>query len=153
MALIRDMITLIRNSPKRLSWFRAFQGKETPALRPLCLTRWTITTASLQSIASNYSALVEFLEDLCLNDRGEAGGKANALLLHLQKFSIFFSLKLMLKFFSRMEAVSAALQKSQLHIQKARLMIDTLREVIKCLREGFQECWENTIAAAHDLNL
>jgi len=154
MALIRDMITLIRNSPKRLTWFQEFQGKEAPSLRPLCPTRWTVKTASLQSIASNYSALMEFLEDLCLNDKGDAGGKANGLLLHLQKFSTFFSLKLMLKFFSRMETVNAALQKSQLHLQKARQMVDTLREDIVCLREeGFQEFWENTTAAAHDLNV
>lgn len=153
MVLIRDMITLIRNSPKRLSWFKEFQNKDAPSLRPLCPTRWTVKTASLQSIASNYSALMEFLEDLSVNDKGDAGGRANGLLLHLQKFSTFFSLKLMLKFFSRMETVNTALQKSQLHLQSAKQMIDTLREDLKFLRERFRDFWENTTTAAHDLNL
>ncbi|XP_063747545.1 zinc finger MYM-type protein 1-like [Eleginops maclovinus] len=123
MVLIRDMVTLIRNSPKRLTWFQEFQGKDASSLKPLCPTRWTMTTASLQAIASNYSALLEFLEDLSLNEKGDAG-------------------------------VNAALQKRSLHLQKARQMVDTLREDIKCLREeGFQGFWENTTAAAHDLNL
>lgn len=123
-------------------------------MRPLCPTRWTMKTASLQSIASNYSALMGFLEDLCLNDKGDAGGKANGLLLLLHKFSTFFSLKLMLKFFLHMETFNIALQKSQLQLQKARQMVDTLREDITWLcEEGFQEFWENTTTAAHDLNL
>lgn len=154
MSLIRDLITLIRHSPKRLTWFQEFQSKGTPALRPLCPTRWTLTTASLQSIADNYSALLDFLEDLSLNDRSEAGGKANGLHLSLQKFGTFFVLKVMLKFFSRVETVSVALQKRELHMQKARQMIDTLRDDIKSFRsEGFTALWQSTVAAASDLQL
>lgn len=95
--------------------------------------------ASLQSIALNYSALLEFMEDLSLNDKKDAGGKASSILVHLQKFSTFFTLKTMLKFFSHMGTVNAALQKSQLHLQRARQMIETLREDIESLCEGFQE--------------
>lgn len=86
MTLILELITLTRNSPKRLAWFQMFQGKEATSLKPLCPTRWTVKAASLQSIASNYSALIEFLEDLGSNEKGDAGGKANGLLVHLQKF-------------------------------------------------------------------
>lgn len=93
------------------------------------------------------------MEDMSLNERGDAGGKVRSVLLHLQKFSTFFSLKLMLNF-SRMETVNTALQKNQLYLQKATQMVDTLREDIKCLcAEGIQEFWENTTAAAHDLHL
>lgn len=151
--LIRELITLIRNSPKRLAWFQEFQGKEAPSLKPLCPTRWTVRAASLQSIASNYSALIDFLEDLSSNEKGEAGGKASGLLVHLQKFGTFFSLKVMLNFFTRMETVSTALQKRQLHIQNAREMIDTLRGDMKALREGFAEFWTNTTVAADELGL
>ncbi|XP_053181589.1 uncharacterized protein LOC128364997 [Scomber japonicus] len=41
MSLIRDLITLIRNSPKRLAWFQEFQSADAPSVRPLCPTRWT----------------------------------------------------------------------------------------------------------------
>lgn len=102
------MVTLIRNLSKRLAWFQEFQDKDAPSLRPLCPTRWTLKTALLQAIASNYSVLLEFMKDMSLNERGDAGD-AHGLLLHLQKFSTFFSLKLMLKFFSHMETVNTAL--------------------------------------------
>ncbi|KAK7925889.1 hypothetical protein WMY93_008199 [Mugilogobius chulae] len=154
MTLIRDLITLIRNSPKRLAWFQQFQRKDSPSLRPLCPTRWTLTTASLRSIAGNYGALLTFLEDLALNDKSETGGKANGLAINLQKFGTYFSLHLMLKFFSRVETVSIALQKKQLHMQKARQMIDTLRDDIKSFRqEGFSQLWKDTVAAASELQL
>lgn len=109
--------------------------------------------ASLQSIADNYSALMDFLEDMSANEKGDAGGKASGLLVNLQKFGTFFSLRLMLSFFSRVETVNVALQKRQLHIQSAREMIDTLRGDLKAIREAFGEFWENTTAAADDMGL
>ncbi|CAL9706391.1 unnamed protein product [Knipowitschia caucasica] len=155
MSLIRDLVTLIRQSPKRLFWFQQIQTKDSPALRPLCPTRWTMTTASLRSIADNYSALLLFLEDLAQNDRGDAGGKANGLLLNLQKFGTFFSLNLMLKFFSRIETVSVALQKRQLHMQKAMQIIDTLRDDMKSFRQeaSFTTLWQSVVGEASDLHL
>ena len=134
MSLIRDLITLIRNSPKRLAWFQHFQSADGPSLRPLCPTRWTVKAASLQSIYSNYSALLEFLDNLSSEDKGDAGGKANGLLQHLQKFSTFFSLKLMLMFFLLAETANRALQHSQLHSQKALQLIEMLRQDINHLR-------------------
>ncbi|CAK6966905.1 unnamed protein product [Scomber scombrus] len=153
MSLIRELITFIRNSPKRLAWFKEFQGTEAPQLRPLCPTRWTVRAASLQSIATNYSALMDFLEDMSANEKGDAGGKASGLFVNLQKFGTFFSLRSMLTFFSRVEAVNVALQKRQLHTQSAREMIDTLRGDLKAIREAFGEFWENTTAAADDMGL
>lgn len=90
MTPIRESITLIRNSPKRLAWFQMCQGKEAPSLKPLCLMHWTVKAASVQSIASNYSALIDFLEGLSSNKKGDAGGKAKGLLVYLQKFGTFF---------------------------------------------------------------
>uniref|UniRef100_A0A3B4UR12 TTF-type domain-containing protein n=1 Tax=Seriola dumerili TaxID=41447 RepID=A0A3B4UR12_SERDU len=154
MSLIRELITLIQNSPKRLAWFQDFQSADGPSLRPLRPTRWTVKAASLQSIASNYSALVEFLDNLSSEDKSDAGGKANGLLQHLQKFSTFFSLELMLMFFLRAETANRALQHSQLHSQKALQLIELLREDIKHLREnGFEDFWKNTTAAADVLNV
>lgn len=51
LTLMRDMVTLISNSPKQLAWFQEFQDKDAPSLRSLCPTRWTLKTASLQAIA------------------------------------------------------------------------------------------------------
>ena len=152
LGIVRELITLIRDSPKRLAWFKEFQDKESPSLRPLCPTRWTVRTASLKSIESNYSALMDFLEDMYITG-GASASKANGLLLQLQKFSTFFSLQLMLTFFSRVEQVNTSLQNHQLHLQKAKEMVDKLRGTITSLKEGFQTFWESTTAAALKLEL
>lgn len=82
---------------------------------------------------------MDFLEDMSANEKGDAGGKASGLIVNLQKFGTFFSLRLMLSFFSRVEKVNVALQQRQLHIQSAREMIDTLRGDLKAIREAFGE--------------
>ena len=152
LSIVRELITLIRDSPKRLAWFKQYQDKDAPSLRPLCPTRWTVKTASLQSIASNYSALMDFLDDIG-NGGTSANAKAQGLLYHLKCFSTFFSLQLMLKFFSCVEAVNAALQNHQLHLRKAMEMVALLRGDLTSLRGDFQTFWETTTAAAKDLGL
>ena len=152
LSIVRELITLIRDSPKRLAWFKQYQDKDAPSLRPLCPTRWTVKTASLQSIASNYSALMDFLDDIG-NGGTSANAKAQGLLYHLKCFSTFFSLQLMLKFFSRVEAVNAALQNHQLHLRKAMEMVALFRGDLTSLRGDFQTFWETTTAAAKDLGL
>lgn len=92
--LIRDMATLIRNSLKRLTF-------ETIMPDALDNDNGLVTSHCLQ-------LQLEFLEDPSLNEKVNSGGKALGFLLHLQKCSTF-SLKLMLKFFSCMKTVNAAL--------------------------------------------
>ena len=55
--LLQQLVSLIRNSPKRLALFRCIQsdykmGKT--ALKPLCPTRWTVRTESIDSVMKNY---------------------------------------------------------------------------------------------------
>lgn len=154
MPFIRNLITLIWNSPKRLACFQEFQSKDAPSWRPLCLTPWIGKAASLQSIASNYSGLIQFLENLCLEHEGNADGKANYLLQNLHKFSTFFSLNLILTFFLCVETAGAALRNSPLYSQKAFQLIIMLCKDIKYLCEnGFEYFWKSTNAAANALNV
>jgi hypothetical protein len=39
---MKDLINFIRESPKRLAWFKSCQEGESHSLRPLCPTRWTM---------------------------------------------------------------------------------------------------------------
>lgn len=97
---------------------------------------------------------LQFLEDLSSENTGDASNKANGLLQHQQKFSTFFSLKLMLTFFLPAETANVALQNSQLHSQKAFQLIEMLRKHIKHLHgNGFEDFWKSTNAAANLLNV
>ena len=154
MSSIRDLITLIRNPPKWLAWFQDFQSVDRLSLRPLCPTRWTVKAVLLQSISSNYSALLEFIDNLSSEDKGDAGGKANGLLQHLQKFSTFFFTEADVDVFFTCRNSQLRTAHSQLHSQKTLQHIEMLQQDIKHLREnGYEDIWQNTTVAADILNV
>uniref|UniRef100_H3B1Z5 TTF-type domain-containing protein n=1 Tax=Latimeria chalumnae TaxID=7897 RepID=H3B1Z5_LATCH len=135
LTLIRELISLAKSSPKRLAWFKEFQRADKETLRSFCPTRWTLRAALLQSVASNYSELLEFLEELSVHDKSDAGD--------LQKFDTYFTA----------ETVNTALQSHTLHFHQAELKIKTLKENISQLREGFTEFWSKTTKTAERLDL
>ncbi|XP_066587629.1 zinc finger MYM-type protein 1-like [Prorops nasuta] len=61
---IKDLITFIRESPKRLGEFKNLKVQneldDNINLRTFCPTRWTVRIASLKSIRSNYEMLLKF---------------------------------------------------------------------------------------------
>lgn len=125
MTLISQLITLIRNSPKRLVWFQESQDKEAPCLKPLCpMCKGTSLTDSALHRSSN--------------EKGEAGrrGKTSGRFVRLQEFRTFCSLKLRVNFFSRFETVRVVLQK---------LHHDTLRSNMQVLWEEFTEFWKTRL--------
>lgn len=64
--LCREIINLIRFSPKRLHLFSSnlqASGSGT-ALKPLCPTRWTARTAAIDAILKDYTLLMETLEEM-----------------------------------------------------------------------------------------
>ncbi|XP_022159917.1 zinc finger MYM-type protein 1-like [Myzus persicae] len=64
---IRELITFIKQSPKRLSWFKMLQTEENmTALRPFCPTRWTLRYSSLLSLSVQ---ILNTLEDIISNMR------------------------------------------------------------------------------------
>ena len=65
LALTTELGNLIRASPKRLAQFRSLQHQlapEAPHLKPLCLTRWTVRTGTIDSIIKNYDVIRQELD-------------------------------------------------------------------------------------------
>lgn len=124
-------MTLNRNSPKQLAWFQEFQSEDASSLRPLCPTRWTVKAASLQSVASNYSALIQFLEELSSENTGDANDKANGLLTYylLADVDIF-----------------SACRNGQCHTAKQPAAF-TESFPAHLHGNGFEDFWKNTNAA------
>ena len=61
LGLVGEMLQLIKYSPKRYLVFEKCQKKfspESPGLRPLCPTRWTVRTGALDIILKNYETLI-----------------------------------------------------------------------------------------------
>ena len=155
MALIQDLITFIRGSPKRLAWFAHFQndhtGAERKSLRPFCPTRWTMRLVSLQAITSNYSAILHWLQEVDEIEKNSAGVKAGGYLKSLTKFDTFFLLEVLRMVFTIIEEGSASLQGTQLNFSKAEKVISAIRQSISDARTDarFSILWQTIVASAH----
>ena len=94
------------------------EGSLTPSLRPLCPTRWTVHHSAIDSILKNYHALMTTLQRIQLGD-DEYAAKGRGLLIQMESFDIFFSLKLAYLIFSAVEQFSVNLQAKDTTIAEA----------------------------------
>ena len=113
---IREVNKLICLSLKRLTLFTSMmmQTSSTESvvkLKPLCPTRWTARTCSIDAILKDYSLLLKALEEIYLTTCDEYGLKAGGLLRALEQFSALFGLKLSHLLYSTTETVSLTLEK------------------------------------------
>ena len=95
--LVMELVQLIKWSPKRTSLFEQLKEEmspETHSLRPLCPTRWTLRTAAIHAIISNYETLYKVLDEVHSSGRHEYAMKAGRYLQQMEKFSTYFGLNL-----------------------------------------------------------
>ena len=108
---ISQLVQLKRFSPKRLNLFESIRKSVTlsesesglsPSLRPLCPTRWTVRHSAINSILKNYHNLMSSL-NIIQQGHDEDGTKGKGLLMQMESFDTFFSLKLAYLIFSAAE--------------------------------------------------
>jgi len=123
---IKDIINLIRSSPKRSQTFAWIQNGYSDqlasagkTLRPLCPTRWTTRHESIKSLLDNYSTVQETLQQVSCNETTEAGTKANGLATVMQTFQFFFALKTAGIVFEPTELLSKTLQSETMTVTAA----------------------------------
>ena len=83
-----------------------FEGEQDNSHRTLCPTRWTVRAGAMQRILDNYESLQETME---ISSHG-FDGRASGILALMEKFKIFFGLKLPVLIFNIMEQLSVTLQ-------------------------------------------
>ena len=106
------LATFIRASPKRLALFECLQDElesHNSGLKPLCPTRWTVCTGALSATLENYPVICAELHEIS-RGYGDPSLKACGLLAQLDKFSVYFGLKLSHMVFAVSEQVSTTLQ-------------------------------------------
>ena len=150
--LCREIINLIRFSPKRLHLFSSnlqASGSGT-TLKPLCPTRWTARTSAIDTILKDYILLMETLEEVHLTTHDEYGLKAGGYLQSMEKFSTLFGFRLAHTVFSAAEQVSYALQKKAISIQDALFAVDAAKAYFKRIRshQEFDRFFDATIQLA-----
>ena len=148
--------TFIRASPKRLALFEKLQtalSQDFHTLKPLCPTRWTVRTAALKAVLENWSVLCSELEIIQLESSGEPSRKACGLLAMMDKFSVYFGLRVSHLLFSAAEEVSKSLQRKEFSAQEAYLSICQLHTFLDRQRSStvFEEFFVQTVELSKDL--
>ena len=65
--LVYELVGLFKNSPKREAMFVHLQSQSnihSPQLKPLCPSRWTCCTTSINAVITNYNLLLEELVEI-----------------------------------------------------------------------------------------
>lgn len=132
-SFIRELVTMIRESPKRLGIFAQFQDSNSTGLRPLCPTRWTMRVSSIESVLGNYEAITEFLEEQA-SSRNEFGAKCSGFLSSMNSFSTFFTLSCLQYVFKKLEMTASAMQSPKLNMCDVSDLIQTLVNSLRSKR-------------------
>ena len=109
LSMTAEISTIIRSSPKRLAQFRHLQEElnpGVPGLKPLCPTRWTVRTESLNAVIKNYPIIMKELDVISEEAKGESSRKSLGVVALMEKFSTYFGLKVSFMAFSAIEQLS-----------------------------------------------
>ena len=128
----REIVKLIRFSPKRAHLFseklaQSENSRTGVTLKPLCPTRWTARTGAIGAVLSEYSILMETLEEVQQTTRDEYGSIAAGLVTAIEKFSTLLRLKFGYLLFGSSETLSKSLQGKDITLQEALSSVDFAR--------------------------
>lgn len=157
LSVAKELHNLIKLSPKRLAIFQHLQKESSspssPSIKPLCPTRWTVRTAAVDSVLTNYLVLLEALEkineDACSSD---AKAKAAGLVTCLEQFRTLFALRMCQLVFSATEQLSITLQAKAV---TAEICIQARDATLAYLRrqrseEAFNSFYDSVVEEASD---
>ena len=133
LGLVMEISNIIRNSPKRLASFKTIQKElcpNSPDLKPLCPTRWTVLTVAIAAVLENYSAVIEELHRIG-ESHCETSARAVGNAVMMERFSTFFGLKLSHLLFSAIEQVATTLQYKDINAQEAAAAINSAKHFLE----------------------
>ena len=134
-----EIIKLIKKSPKRDAIFQKLKhglATDTPSFCVLCLTRWTVHVASLQSVLDNYEVLLSVWKK-SKNSQIDSEMKARIIGIETQMltFNFLFGISLGTLILQHRDNLSKSLQHDTITVaegqQLAKLTIDVLKSICK----------------------
>ena len=129
--LAMDVIQLIKLSPKRQVLLENIQSQQASSansgIRSLCPTRWTVRTGAIQAILNNYGSLQMTME-AASHGTDDCSRRAGGVMAMMDKFFIYFGLKLSFFLFSITEQLSTTLQGKSINVD------DCFKAVNLCIR-------------------
>ena len=114
--------------------------------------RWTVRTEAMDAVVKQYSVLMETMEEIHQTTRDEYGLKAAGVVAALERFEIFFGLKLGHLLFGAAEETSKALQVKDSSVQEAVTAVSVTRAFYERQRSdsAFDKFFNSAVAQAND---
>ena len=145
---VEEMTKLIKKSPGRDTIFHKVKkeiASESPGIRLLAPTRWTVRAAALTSISENYKVLGETwsLAKQASSDsemRARIGGVAK----QMESFDFFFGVELGRKVLSMADNLSKALQGSSVSACDGQTLMSMTIKAMESIRtdDSFTQFWK-----------
>ncbi|VEN39225.1 unnamed protein product [Callosobruchus maculatus] len=153
---VKQLITFVRDSPRRLDIFKNLQNEGSPALMKYCPTRWCVRIKSLKTVRDNYKPLMEFfgeiLDDSSMDSTVTAS--ASSYLYKLESFDFFFHLKALICIFERVETLNTVLQKIDLNLTESHAHVKrTMQSLQDCRNNDFPKFWLDVTTEANKIDL
>ncbi|XP_046574110.1 zinc finger MYM-type protein 1-like [Haliotis rubra] len=157
---------LIKYSPKREHLFKNLQKapsiekrldmdvpqtERTRGLRPLCPTRWTVRTGSINSVLENFDTLRKAFEEIN-KGHDEYARIAGGLLSQFDQFSLYFGLKVSSQIFAAPEQLSSSIQSVETTAMDAQKGAEQVLAYYDKLRstDTFSEFYKSVVDEAED---
>ena len=148
--ITHELIKLLKNSPRRDSCFETLKAEiapDTPGIRTLCPTRWTIRAEALKSVVDNYEVLNQLWQE-CLEFVKETEMKARiyGVQSQMQQFDFFFGVTLGELILRHTDNLSRTLQKADISAAEGQTIAGLTVKTLQSLRadSNFQFFWEKT---------
>ena len=147
---VEEMTKLIKKSPKREAVFKKVKNdiaSESPKIRLLAPTRWTVHAAALVSISENYSVL---RDTWCLAQQQSSDSEMRARISgdgkQMESFNFFFGVKLGRIVLNMADNLSAALQGSSVSASDGQRLMSVTVTTLESIRseESFTLFWQKT---------
>ena len=120
LGLVNEIYNLIMASPKRLALYEKLKQElspQLPSLKPLCPTRWTVRTGAIDAVLKNYLVIQQTLEEISEESSGDISSKSSGLISLMDKFDMYFGLKLSHIVFVATEQLATTLQAKDVNAQ------------------------------------
>ena len=151
-----EITKLIKKSPGREATFRAYrceatQKFDTPGIRLLCPTRWTVRADSLNSILENYSFLVELGSTALQHTKDtEMKSRIQGVAAQMATFNFYFGSSLALLILRHADNLSKSLQTKDMSAAEGQIVAAMTNSTLKSMRrdDGFDCFWQRVTAMA-----
>lgn len=154
-----EIVKLVKFSPKREAMLKEIKQEscaDTPGLRTLCPTRWTVRAASLASIITNYENLLRLWETTITHTSDtEMKARIQGVNAVMHGYKFLFAIHLSQLIFRHSDKLSQTLQQPKLSNVEGHHVAMLVVETLKGLRcdTSFEAFWEKIERSRESLGL